>query len=303
MKKSNRFLSIITVILCCLVLVLSILGFFGTWIISQAVSNTVVAVLNGVEQTAGALDSGLTRVDSQLTRIEGLTSSFTLAAAQISRNVEDKGLLLVLLPEQKEAELMATAQSVRDILETIKAGMAGVMKVYTTIDKLPFINLPKVEEATLQKATDGASKLITKIENLRDQISQIRAGMVEGIDRVTEFLSQLDADLREIQDLVNKAQLQLRSIEQTAIQLQDVVPTFFTILAILLTLLLLWIAYTQVVVIRLAWSNLKQPSEKVAASAPAEILPAPEAAKEIKVETEGEAPEASEASEEIRGEP
>ena len=73
-----------------------------------------------VEDSTKVIRSASDRVDQTLAALEGKTSDISDSAQQLSQNVTDKGLVLVVLPEEKEQELIETAGSVKDTYSGIR---------------------------------------------------------------------------------------------------------------------------------------------------------------------------------------
>jgi hypothetical protein len=116
--------------LSALIILLSVIGVIGVWIVERPVSETAVAVLEVIENTTGVLRQSGGRADQSLATLEARTMDIADASQQISQNVTDKGLVMTLLPAEKEQELAQTAASVRDTYNGIRESIAQVLDLY-----------------------------------------------------------------------------------------------------------------------------------------------------------------------------
>ena len=101
MKKSQRVFSVVSIVLCGLILVLCVGGLIGTWVIKGVLTDVTLDLLSGVEKITQASQSAIERVDLRLAKLIDLTGNIESATTQLSQNVADQGLVLTLLPEEK----------------------------------------------------------------------------------------------------------------------------------------------------------------------------------------------------------
>jgi len=237
--------------LCALVILVSAAGVVGAWAIRRPVSEATVALLRVVEETSRAAQQVTARVDQAADKLQSVTRVIEDASSRIGQNVSDKGLVLTLLPEEKEQELIATAGSVQEAFRGIQETITTALDLYRSIDRLPFVNLPAPDEEQVQKLQSSMARLQSMVETLRSSIADFRSGLTDKIDNVTTAISSLNNEIQGVRDSLIQLNSKLAALESFALRMQQVIPGLMTTLAVIFTLFLAFLIYTQVEVIRL----------------------------------------------------
>ena len=86
----------VAIALCGLVILLSVVGVVGTWVVGSSLSTAITQTLVVVENTAAGLSAGVERIDQGMGKLEETAASIRSATDQLSQNVTDQGLLLTL---------------------------------------------------------------------------------------------------------------------------------------------------------------------------------------------------------------
>ena len=97
--------------LCVLVIILSITGIIGVWAIQRPLNNTVDTLLQVVVATTNTVAQSTAKVDQVAAKFQEVTTQVEDASSQIAQNVTDKGLVLTLLPEEREQNLVESSHS------------------------------------------------------------------------------------------------------------------------------------------------------------------------------------------------
>jgi hypothetical protein len=268
MKKPNRFFSGFSIAMSILVLILSIVGIFGVWYSTLTASRMVVRLLSGVEKTALGLQSGLENSQARLTKMVEITDAMQTATTQVSQNISDKGLVLSLFPEKQDSELLANVRAVQDTLKTVRGTLTGLMDTYRAINSLPFVKLPGPDESQLKAAKDGVDKITTLVDQLTTFTGSLRSGASGGFEQAATAIGEIKTALTDLQARLDKAKTGLINLQAAAKQAQNVIPTLLTLMAIFFTLFLIWVAYTQYVVMQLFLANWRQAGQLDAGAAP-----------------------------------
>lgn len=231
------------IVISVLVLILTLGGIVGTWVARGAAIDVVNGLMDGIDRLAGAGRDGTGLVNSRVGELRATVGEVESAVDEIAQNVSDRGLILTLLPPEKEQELITRAERIKETADSILAAIEAAIDLYTTIDNIPLVNLPRPDEEKLQAVQsdiqaiqDGVDQLTTDIQQFRDdaaaQVGRVSAaaGEINGLMGTAEqTLAQIDEDLARVQ---TRAQ-----------ELAGQVATIATLAAIVITLILAWIVY------------------------------------------------------------
>ncbi len=180
--------------------------------------------------------------------------------AQIAQNVTDKGLVLTLLPEEREQNLVESATAVKDTFQGIQESITSAVDLYRSIDSLPFVNLPGPGEDQLNKIANSVEQTQAMVGTLRTSIVDFRSGVTDKVDLVTNAASTLNSEIQSIRDQLSQLNSKMIALSEFATRVQQSISGILIIIAVILTLLMAFVIFTQVEVIRLnigRWQALK----------------------------------------------
>ena len=144
-STGQRIFAVISIILSVLVLLLALAGIIGAWSGRSAAIEVTTGILKGVDQLAQTGRNGINRLDTRLNNLQTAVGEVEAAVDQVGQNVADKGLVMTLLPPEKEQQLEATAQQITDGLAAVKDVVQAVAELKQAIDRIPLVNLPEPE--------------------------------------------------------------------------------------------------------------------------------------------------------------
>ena len=234
-----------------LILLLCLVGIIGVWVVERPLSDAAVTTLKVVENSTVLIRQSGSRVDSTLNVLQSKTAEITDASQQLSQNVTDKGLVMVLLPEAQEQALIETVSSVQDTYNGVRESIAKGLDLYRSINRIPFVSLPGLSDDQLEKIDSSMAQIQTLVETLRSQIADFRSGVAIKIDKVIEAVNLLNDEITKVRDELSQLDAKLAALEAFSIRLQQVIPGTLMAFAAIVSLIFAFVIFTQVEVIRL----------------------------------------------------
>ena len=260
-KESNniwrRVWVITAIIICVLVVILSLAGIAGTWVGRGVAINVNDSLMEGVDLLASAGRQGTAQLSDGVSNIQSTVGEVESAVDQVAKNISDKGLVLTLLPPEKEQNVVDAADKVGETLESITSAIEAALDLYTAIDDIPLINLPRPDDAkvlslgdNIQEINDSVDRLAADIQEFRDgassEVSDISTAIGQVYDRLdvaNQNLFELDSYLTDVQTQANEWQNQFRTITAVA--------------SIFVSVIFIWIIYSQIILILIYWKEIK----------------------------------------------
>jgi hypothetical protein len=234
-----------------LVLLFSAVGVIGTWVVQSKLSATTVALLQAAENVAGRARDVIVQVKDPLLETQQISNTVAETSAKLSQNVKDEGLLKLLLPADQEQNLVNLALKVQDTLSTVHEVLSSAVDMYQAINQIPFVKLPTPDLEKVRSVEQTVSDIRISIEELRARVIEFRAGAADKIGVVTDIATRISTRMGEVLDNLNALDAELAGYQQTLAGLRSAVPTAFVISALIITLLLVYVSYTQVEMISL----------------------------------------------------
>jgi hypothetical protein len=202
-----------------------------------------------VDNIAQVIRNGIGRVEPEIRNLRRLIGQVETASDEIAQNVSEEGIILRLLPETAVDSLTASSQSLRENFIAVYDLLEATSDILLALDKIPFVAIPERGLSTVATLQVSMEEIAGQVELLKSNIIDVRSEASARISQVTNAavflgteadqfhadLIQIDTDLDSIQISVRKYQRLTRPVVLTSV--------------IILSLLSIWIVYSQVVVI------------------------------------------------------
>ena len=250
-KIGRRIWYSMAILLSAILLLSSLLGVAGVWVAERALANSVVQMLVAVDDLTASLRQAAQGVDQKLKRLQGVTTSISTASAQLSQQVTEEGLVLTLLPEEQEQNLSAMASSVKESVSPLRDLLSAGVILYRSIDQLPFIELPAPNQDQVDRIEEISTEIQASADRLGADIAAFRSGTGDQISKVQAGADALTSRLGQARDELASLDARLVLLQDSLPKLQKAVVGALVLAALLVTLLLVWVIYSQVEVIRL----------------------------------------------------
>jgi len=234
-----------------LILLLSVAGIVGAWAIEGALANSVVDILGAIENVTGSLRQPIQRIDQNLEKMQAISTQISTASDQLSQNVTDKDLVQLLLPEQQELQLVSLSSSVKEAFGNLRDTLTAGVDFYRSIDRLPFIKLPAPSQEQIDKFGGSIAEIESSVDSLKKDVAAFRSGAGDQIGKVQTGADSLTAQLGQTRDQLASLDASLAAAQKTLIRWQRIAVKAFVLATFLVTLLLAWVIYSQVAVLRL----------------------------------------------------
>ena len=261
LEKTIRFAAIA---LAVLFIGLSLLGIFGAWFVDRKATDVALKGFGLIEVGIGVVDAGVGRVDDLIARsrteVRQASETITAAGAQAQANSP----VLSALNERLETSLAPRIAQMQQVLAPVRDAMGTVGNAVSLLNSLPMMTDRAPRLAALDEAFNRLEELSADTTQLRgtlrtlvvEQKSDIAPGTVAALKGLTQ---RIDTRLGEVQANVQAVRADVAALKDRLTKRQSRLLFVFNVLALLSTLMLAWILYTQVVVIRHHWARMRPP--------------------------------------------
>lgn len=274
LEKTIRFAAIA---LAALSIGLSLCGIFGVWFVERKATNVALKGFGLIETGVRVVDAGVERVDDLIatSRTEVRRASETITA--VGAQAEANSPVLNALNERLEtslapriAQMEQALAPVRDAVGRIGNAVSLVNSVSMTAERAP--RLAALDETfnRLEELSADAMQLRGTLRAL--VVAQKNDVTAETIATLNGLTQRIDIRLGEVQANVQGVRKDIAALQVRLATHKSQLLFVFNLLALLSTLMLVWILYTQVVVIQHHWARVRRPA---AEPPPGDDEPAP----------------------------
>ncbi|OAI42686.1 hypothetical protein AYO41_00700 [Verrucomicrobia bacterium SCGC AG-212-E04] len=238
-----------------LFIALSLIGIFGVWMVSHRATEIALKAFGLVETAVGVVDAGTARVNDLIatSRTEVRQASETITA--VGGRAEANGPVLNALNERLETSLTPRIAQIQQVLTPVRDAVGKIGNAVSLLNSLPIMADRAPRLAALDETFNRLEALSADSTQLRGtlralvvaQTSDITAETVATLSGLTQ---RIDTKLGEVQVSIKEVQAEIASLQDRLEKRRSRVLFAFNLLAGVATLMLGWILYSQIVVIR-----------------------------------------------------
>lgn len=253
----RRLWAVLAIIFSVVVLLLAVTGTVGVWVGRGVAIDFNDSLMDGIDQLAGVGRDGATRIGNGVGEIQTVVGEVESAVDEVAQSVSDKGLVMTLLPPEKEQKIVDAAEEVSEIAGTITSAVEAAFELYAAIDDIPLINLPKPDEAKVEALDANIQEMQDSVDQLAKDIQEFRDGAASEVGKISAAAGEVNARLDETNANLNGLDGELASLQTRAGDFKGRFRTMATIAAIVVSLTLIWVIYAMVILIMKYWAELK----------------------------------------------
>jgi chromosome segregation ATPase len=248
---------------------LSLFGIFGAWFVDRKVTDVALKVFGVIETGVGVVNAGVGRVDDLIakSRTEVRQASETLAAAGAQAQVNSP--VLNALNERLETNLAPRIAQMQQVLAPVRDAVGTVANAVSLVNSLPMMTDRAPRLAALDDAFNRLEELSADATQLRGTLRALVAGQnrditAETVATLNRLTQRIDTRLGEVQANVQGVQTDIATLQTRLDTRKSKLLFVFNLLALVCTLMLAWIVYTQIVVVQHHWARMRRPAAKLA---------------------------------------
>jgi uncharacterized protein YukE len=254
MTTVKRIFAVLVMVVSILVLVLGLAGVAGTWIVRARLATDLVGIVTAAETRAANLQQGLSQLDTALTQAHDEVAAVEQEVQAFGTDLDHNKPLLTTISDKLGLDLVPLVDKAREIMATIRETAAAVNSIVETVNALPFISKPIPELEALNELSQKVEAFEADVQNLRTTLDQRRSEIIGGsVSLVTTPASQIRGTLDEMQATVSGYGQKIDTVQAGLSRFRSAIGGWLTWTAVILTLMLLWLAFSQGALLILGW--------------------------------------------------
>jgi chromosome segregation ATPase len=258
MRILKRIVAVVIMVTSVLVLVLGLAGIAGTWMVRSRLDDGLGRIMTAAEAEAVGAQQELDRLDAALAQASTQIAAVEQEVQALGTDLDQNKPLLTALTDRLGVDLAPLAARAREMMDTIRETVAAVNSVVETINALSFVSKPIPELENLNALAEEIDSFEAEVQNLRLTIEQRRSEIIAGgVSIVTTPAARIRGGLDRAQATVSGYSQRLGTLQEHLSALGATVGQWLTWLAVILTLILLWLALSQAALFVLGWRALR----------------------------------------------
>ncbi len=255
MSTGKKFLRWLIIVIAVLVMIASVAGIFGTWWLRNYATDATNQVFSTIDTAVGVVNAGAGRTNALVQQGRAEVQQVESTITAVGANIEENSPLLTAMSDRINQRLEPTVNQIRSVLTPVVSTLQAVRALVDFVNALPFVRETPPAVEKLETLLDQLDQTAADVRQIGDTI---RITVVESkneltdqaVNALTTITTRVDNRLAETEATVTQAQAELVALQQRLAATRSQLLMIYNLAAVVLTLLLFWIVYSQVVVIR-----------------------------------------------------
>ena len=244
---------------------ISLVGIFGAWFVDRKATDVALKGFGLIETGVQVVDAGVGRVNELVatSRAEVRQASETIAT--VGPQARANSAVLNALNDRLETSLAPRIEQMQKVLAPVRDALTNVANAVSLLNSLPMMADRAPRLAALDDAFNRLEELSADGKQLRGTLRELVA--TQNTDISAQTLATLNGLTQRIDTRLGKVQTDIQGTRNDIAALQLRLDTrksrlllAFNLVALLSTLMLAWIVYTQIVVIQHHWTRVRRPA-------------------------------------------
>lgn len=291
MSTGKKLLRWFIMLVAVLVMIASIAGIVGTWWAHNTATEVTLRAFAITDTAVGVVDAGASRAYDLVQRGRAEVQQVEETIVTVGGNIEANNPLLTALSNRIGERLAPAVEQIRTVLTPVTGAVRSVRALVDFVNAIPFIRETPPAVDDLETALNRLDETAADVRQINDTIRSAVTGTAdrltnESVDTLTGLTGRVDSRLAETQASVEAAQAEINALQARLAAQRARLLLIYNLTAIVLTLFLLWVLYSQFAVIRHQRLLLRTGGMAVPEAAPpsaaavVESAPAPEVPQE-----------------------
>jgi len=234
---------------------LSLVGIVGAWFVDRTATNVVMSAFGFVETGVGVVDAGAARVNNLIATIRTEVQQATETISAVGTEARANSAVLEALNERLETNLGPRIAQVQEALAPVREALRTTANAVSIMSSVPMMTERAPRLAALDQTFNRLEELSADSTQLRNTLRALTVAQQNGVPSETvaalnRLTQRIDTRLDEVHANVRGVQADIAALRTRLDARKSKLLFVFSLLALLSTLMLAWMIYSQVVVIQ-----------------------------------------------------
>ena len=246
---------------------LSLVGIFGAWFVDRKATDITLKGFGLIEAGVQVVDGGVARVNELVatSRTEVRQASETITA--VGPQARANSAVLNALNDRLETNLAPRIEQMQKVLAPVRDALGNLANAVSLLNSLPIMADRAPRLAAVDDTFNRLEELSADGKQLRGTLRELVAGQdtdisAETIATLNGLTQRIDTRLGKVQANVHGVQVDIDAFQVRLDARKSRLLLALNLVALLSTLMLAWIVYTQIVVIQHHWTRIRRPVVK-----------------------------------------
>ena len=253
----KRIVSAALIVLSVLFFVASLAGLIAVWVYNQPLTDDLLrriqAVDSDLQQAETALQATRLELESTQEQIDLIQSVIAAVGIDSQENVR------ILTDIAKSFD-----QTLSPLIDTVASGVGKVSDAFLALkgvveklNALPLVSIEIPGAEKLQELANSIAEQQAQVIQLREKVQHMSQLTQDTLNTLTTGYSEFETTIQNLLGVVTEYETKVVDYRAELAYLKINLPTWIDQASVILTILLIWLAFSQLGLFILAWSFFK----------------------------------------------
>jgi len=256
--NSKRILALVLIILSVFLTLVSVGGVIAIWVANGPITDSSMMKIQSagedLAQAADYLEEAQVELESAQAQIDIFQSILNTAGIEAVENAQVISDIVVKVEDTLTPLLDQASEGVNSIGELFDS----IVETIEKLNDLPLVSLDIPGSEVLDSLSGSVSDLQEQIEDTKSKIESISQLTQDTVETLTTGFENWETLIAENLSVIDAYRGKIADYQAELAQLETNLPKWIDMASIALTLLLVWLAFTQIALFVLAWSFYKE---------------------------------------------
>lgn len=257
-KPSRWGLGLTLIILSATFFLISLAGLVGVWVANQSLAekalDRIAIVSSDLDEAAIAIELTKNELISTQAQIDLLQA--ILETLGVNAN-EDLNRLADIVGSVEDT-LMPVVERVAGGISAFRQVLLNIIDTIETLNELPLVDIQIPGMEAIEEGANQLESLQTQIEEGGGKIQQLSQTTRNTIDSLTTGFLELETSISSILDTLETYEEKIQDAQEQLLYLENNLPTWLNLISVGLTVIFVWLGFSQLGLFVLGWSFFKE---------------------------------------------
>lgn len=253
----QRILLWAAIVISAIFLLLGLAGIVGVWAANTPVTNTVLAILEPIDNGLQRLETATIEAGAALDEVLMSLDDADQRVQELGAGLAETNLVAEALARILDVDVGQKVGTARENIRSIYNTVVAVEEAVNAINAMPFVRVEVPGSTEMASIRTGMEEMATSAAELRQETQQRREERAENlVNAIATPLNRLSDRVEEMRSRIANTEERLGLTIERFDDIQSKVPLWIDIVSIVNTLLFAWLMFSQWTVIVFCWRAL-----------------------------------------------
>jgi hypothetical protein len=242
MKVCKRILAAVTALFCVAGLLICIAVVVGVWIVKGPVTSKATTAFGRIEGALEVADRGLDRVKSSFDKADERLAIVKEEQAKLAQDPKNNRPVARAMARSVQQTIAPEFQNAHETFHTVAEAAVVVQSILDDLASSPMLSVPGLEGDDMA----GIDNSLSQVESSAWELGRLLGEPEPDSEAAGSELSRIERTLAKLRELITHYKSRLTQVRQKTEELKSTTLYWITPAALIISLVCLWIALSQV---------------------------------------------------------